>query len=327
MKKVVLLVIIVSVGLVSCKKNNESSTAETHPYILTVPAGFPEWPSDIRLTEESVLLGRYLYYDTILSSGGPHSGKSCSSCHLQEKGFTLPGQAVLAHCNLAWSRRFLWKGDKEGSMDSIMKFEVESFFQTNIEKLKESSHYQSLFEKAYGKNQVNSMHAANALAQFVSTLVSGNSAYDQYVAGKANLSDQAIRGMEIFFSEKGDCFHCHTQGLFTDNAFHNNGLKYKNYGDMGRYLVTGNSADIGKFKTPTLRNTALRGAYMHDGRFKTLEEVVRYYNSGVQHTEYLDPLLDKSGLGLSETDIQDIVAFLETLTDQSFLHNTQFSKP
>jgi cytochrome c peroxidase len=327
MKKVVLALIVVSGLLFSCKKSTETNSPDTHPYVLTVPAGFPELPIDVKLTEEAVLLGRYLYYDTLLSSGGPHAGRSCSSCHLQDQGFTLPGQPVLAHCNLAWSRRFLWKGDKEGNMDSIMRFEVEEFFKTNIDLLRKSEKYKSLFEKAYGKGRMTSSTTANALGQFIATLVSGNSSYDQYIAGKANLSEEALRGMDIFFSEKGDCFHCHTNGLFTDNDYHNNGLKYRNYSDMGRYLVTGNAADIGKFKTPSLRNTALRGAYMHDGRYKTLLEVVRYYNIGVQHTEYLDPLLDKPGLGLTETEMQDLVSFLETLTDQTFLHHTQFSKP
>lgn len=313
--------------VMACKKTPESNEQSTHPYWIQVPANFPALPADVQLTEEAVALGRHLYYDTLLSAGGPHAGQSCSSCHLQDKGFTLPGQAVLAHCNLAWNRRFLWKGDVEGNMDSIMRFEVNRFFQTDITHLKKSEKYQRLFEKAYGKNAINSDNTANALGQFISTLVSSNSIYDQYLNQQTVLDASAMRGMEIFFSEKGDCFHCHTDGLFTDNDYHNNGLKQKNYADMGRYTITGNSADIGKFKTPSLRNTALRGAYMHDARFKTLEEVVRHYNSGIQHTEYLDPLLDKPGLGLTEQEVQDLVHFLETLNDSTFLYNTQFSKP
>lgn len=322
-----LFILFLILAIVACRKTPDKVEQSTHPYWIKVPANFPVLPPDVHLTEEAVALGRYLYYDTLLSAGGPHAGKSCSSCHLQDKGFTLPGQAVLAHCNLVWSRRFLWKGNIEGNMDSIMRFEVKQFFETDISLLKRNNNYQMLFEKAYGKNAVNAENTANALGQFISTLVSANSVYDQYLNQQTELSPSALRGLNIFFSEKGDCFHCHTDGLFTDNDYHNNGLKYKIYSDMGRYLVTGNSADIGKFKTPGLRNAALRGAYMHDGRFKTLEEVVRHYNSGIQHTEYLDPLLDKPGLGLTEQEILDLVSFLETLTDSTFLHHAQYSKP
>jgi cytochrome c peroxidase len=96
---------------------------------------------------------------------------------------------------------------------------------------------------------------------------------------------------------------------------------------MGRYLVTGSSADIGKFKTPTLRNVALRNVFMHDGRFKSLNEVIMHYDKGIVHGDYLDPLLDKPELGLSSTDIYDLAAFLNTLTDSSFIHNPDLSKP
>jgi cytochrome c peroxidase len=128
----------------------------------------------------------------------------------------------------------------------------------------------------------------------------------------------------LFFGETGDCFHCHNGFNFTDHLFRNTGLDSVTV-DEGRYLITHNEADKGKFRTPTLRNIALTGPYMHDGRFDTLEEVVRHYNSGGKRHVNKDPLLRP--LGLSETDIQDLVAFLESLTDHTFTQDPSLQDP
>ncbi|MCB1208759.1 MAG: c-type cytochrome, partial [Verrucomicrobiales bacterium] len=140
------------------------------------------------------------------------------------------------------------------------------------------------------------------------------------------LSPSEARGLQLFVTEHdpvrglrgADCFHCHGGMLFTDDGFHNNGLSMKS-GDTGRMGVTGNPADLGKFKTPSLRNIALAAPYMHDGRFATLEEVVDHYSSGVQRSETLDPNLAKhpaAGLQLTADEKADLVAFLKTLTDE-----------
>ena len=156
------------------------------------------------------------------------------------------------------------------------------------------------------------------------TLISDQSYFDQYKAGKYRLTFDEAEGMKIFFSEKGDCFHCHVAMLFTDGQFHNNGLESQHTGaGKGRELVTQNPKDRGLFLTPTLRNIEKSGPYMHDGRYSTLEEVVEFYNSGVKASSTLDPIMykrpDLSRLGLTDTEKKQLVAFLKTLTDEKFV--------
>ncbi len=314
----------------SCRRDKKDPPVNgTSAYIQALPAYFPPYERSTvnPLTNEGVALGRMLYYDTLLSSGGPMAGRSCSSCHLQEKGFAMPGMAVLPHINLAWNRHFLWKGDVEGTMEDILRFEVDEFFASDMERLKSNPQYPALYKSAFGSGDITREKTAFALAQFMRTLVSVDSRYDKYLKNEIVLTDKEMRGYGIFFSEKGDCYHCHGSPLFSDNAYHNIGLVQKSANDMGRYRLTGNSSDVGKFKTPTLRNVALRNVYMHDGRFKTLKDVINHYDHGVQHGEYLDPLLDKPALGLTDTEIDELIAFLHTLTDSTFINNPQFSRP
>ena len=163
-------------------------------------------------------------------------------------------------------------------------------------------------------------------------MISSNSLCDRFFQHTANLNSSQVNGLVIFTTEKGDCFHCHSLGLFTDDKFHNNGIDSIFSGDnLGRYNITLNNNDIGLFKTPTLRNIELTSPYMHDGRYQTLEQVVEFYNSGVKHSPTLDPIMTKPskiyGLGLTQTEKQDLVAFLKTLTDTIFIHNPLLQKP
>jgi cytochrome c peroxidase len=142
-------------------------------------------------------------------------------------------------------------------------------------------------------------------------------------------SEAEIRGMNLFNDmQKGDCNHCHTLGgTFTDYDFRNTGLDSV-YADRGRFIITGLASDIGKFKTPSLRNIAVTAPYMHNGRFTTLTQCVEHYNTGFHYTQNLDPVLASSVKGrLNQNEISDIVAFLNTLTDTEFLNNPQFKKP
>lgn len=326
----------------SCKKDNPdpSFTYDPSPYVLEKPSYFPnpEIPSDNPLTKEGVELGRKLYYDPLLSQGGPQNGNSCSSCHVQKNGFMTPSKpfedfgVVMPHINMAWSSHFLWNGKISGTLEDIMLFEVKDFFQADMDLFKNHTEYPKLFHQAFGPGEITEERAAKALAQFFRTMVSGDSRFDKYLKKEAALSSIEMMGFSIFNSEKGDCFHCHGMGLMTDNEFHNTGLDDIFTGiNMGRYNVTGKPSDMGKFKTPTLRNVALRGKYMHDGRFSTLEEVVEHYNSGVKHTEYLDPIMTKPGkefgLNLSQGEKDALVAFLKSLTDEKFITNPELTKP
>ena len=141
--------------------------------------------------------------------------------------------------------------------------------------MNDDDEYPILFEKAFGVSKIKSKQVAYALAQFFRTMNSYDSKYDQVLQGTATFTPEEANGDEIFFSERGDCFHCHGGALITDNDFHNNALDANP--DDGRFTVINNPSDIGRFKTPTLRNIEYTAPYMHDGRYQTLEEVVSFY--------------------------------------------------
>jgi cytochrome c peroxidase len=330
MKNVCLFVLMV--GLLGCSKTPVEVIVDSPaPYQLQLPGHFPLLviPDDNPMTVEGVKLGRMLYYDQRLSKDGK---RSCSTCHEQKAGFAKPGTNVLPHINLAWNYNFLWNGKLYGTLEEVMRFEVESFFESDPEVFNQIEAYASLFKIAYGVDKITHRDLAYALAQFFRTMISGGSEYDRYLQGMDVLSPAALRGMNLFFSERGDCFHCHGSILFTNNDFHNIGLEAEPEGKhLGIFEITGNSEDRGKFKTPTLRNVALRESYMHDGRFKTLEEVVEHYNTGIKRSPTLDPLMYKNRrgnhLGLSEEEQSDLVAFLKALTDEKFITNPDLGPP
>ena len=187
--------------------------------------------------------------------------------------------------------------------------------------------YEDLFGKAFSSPEINVEKVSLALEAYLLTLISTDSKFDQALRGEVSLNPEEQRGLELFFMEyepahnkKGaDCFHCHGGKFFSDFAFHNNGLI--DVDDLGAAGVTELESDEGKFATPSLRNVALTAPYMHDGRFKTLEEVVTHYSSEVKRTKNLDPNLAKhpvGGIELSPEDQSAIVAFLKTLTDPKF---------
>lgn len=326
--------------LIACKRDRQEQpdpfAVLTTPYDIVPPYYFPmlDVPATNPLTEEGIALGRRLYYDPVLSTQGPFQGYSCSSCHDQAASFSVPtqGRSVLPHVNLAWSRNFLWDGHVSGTLEDIMRFEVESFFQVDVSVLQAHPDYHLLFRNAFGTDVITHEAVEKALAQWFRRLVSANSKFDRYLQHTEQLSDQEMNGMMIYMTETGDCFHCHGLPMMTDNAFHNIGLDTVFVdADRGRYLVTGNPGDMGAFKTPTLRNIALTAPYMHDGRFATLEEVIEHYNSGVRPSPSLDPIMTKPGqttlLDLNPQQKTDLVAFLRTLTDDDFVSDTSLASP
>lgn len=309
-------------------------------YELEVPKYFPllSVPRENPLTVDGIELGRRLYYDPKLSIGGPLEGQSCSSCHSQSLSFgsAATGTSVLPHVNLAWSTVFLWNGKIEGTLEDIMRFEVNDFFKTDLRGIKDDPDYAARFEKAFGSKDITPDAAARALAQWFRRLTSTNSKYDRFLRKEEALSEAEQRGLTLFETERGDCFHCHATPLFTDDDFHNIGLEVAFEGEhQGRYAVTNKAADLGAFKTPTLRNVALTAPYMHDGRFQTLEQVVEHYNSGVHGSATLDPIMSKAGktpgaelaLELTSQEKADLVAFLKALTDDTFLTDPALASP
>ncbi|MBK8613843.1 MAG: cytochrome-c peroxidase [Flavobacteriales bacterium] len=314
----------------------DASTGQQTPFILELPWYFPamEVPPTDPLTVEGVALGRRLYYDALISSNGPHAGKSCSTCHDQALSFTVPSSStsVLPHVNLGWGSNFLWNGKVEGTLEDIMRFEVNEFFQVDVNVLRNHPEYPGLFKAALGTDEITQEDVAKALAQWFRRLTSARSRFDQYLLHEITFTPAELNGMLIFLTEKGDCFHCHDMPLMTDNRFHNIGLDSVYSGsDRGRYLITGAAADMGLFKAPSLRNVALTAPYMHDGRFATLEEVIDHYDSGVKPSATLDPIMTKpltgTVLDLTPTEKADLLAFLHTLTDEAFVTDTALASP
>ncbi len=330
---VISLALLVTIS--SCKKEKddlEESNYIATPYKINVPSNLPilETPAENPTTVEGVILGRMLYYDNILH---PQSQYSCSSCHHQSEGFTTAGTNIIPHINLAFSKKFLWNGRLQGSLEEAMKFEVEEFFgTTNTSKLQADPIYPILFKKAFGSSQVTLKNTEFAMAQFVRTMISGNSKFDRFVRHEENLTTQEMIGFTVFNTEKGDCFHCHSISMMTDNELHNIGLDSIFDGvNQGYFASSGNPADLGKFKSPSLRNVALRTSYMHDGRFTTLDQVINHYNNEVKLSPSLDPIMTKPGkefgLGLTSFEIEALKAFLNTLTDSTYLNNPNLSSP
>ncbi len=318
--------------LISC--NNETDDAQPisevydpTPYEMDIPQGFPDMfiHEDNALTVEGIELGRRLYYDSILDL---NEARACASCHIQQSAFSLSDENCMPQLNLAWSNAFLWNGLIEGSLEDIMLFEVEDFFFTDLTKLNSHSEYPDLFFEAFGTRDITSKEVAYALAQFERIKISSNSKWDRYLRGEVSLTQSEAQGFEVFFTEKGDCFHCHGSILFTTNSFYNNGLDSEP--SEGRAGITGDPNDFGKFKSPTLRNIEFTAPYMHDGRFETLEEVVDFYSTGIKWSETIDPLMkkvDQGGVQLNEQDKINLIAFLKTLSDTSYLNNPALSSP
>jgi len=298
------------------------------PLTIEVPEHFPilEIPADNPTTEEGVALGRMLFYDPILHKD---SSQACASCHQQAFSFSTPGN-IIPHLNLAWSVAFLWNGKVQGTLEDIMTFESKDFFQTDLGRLQRHPDYPGRFFKAFGSEEITYENIAKALAQFERTMISGDSKYDLYLRPGVPvfLTDEEFLGYDLFFSEEGDCFHCHGGILFTDGLFHNNALDAEP--SDGLYEITGNPLDIGLYKTPTLRNIALTAPYMHDSRFQTLEEVIDFYSEGLQQSPTVDPLMKavhKGGVQLTQEKKGYLLAFLKTLTDTVYIKNDALSDP
>ena len=310
---------------------------------LKIPNGFPSpYMSIENLTsEQGVKLGKKLFYDKILSG---NNTMSCADCHSQSSSFAnnskfnvgidgiLGNRNAMPLVNLAWSKDFNWNGNTSSLESQAFEpvtnpIELHSLNWENVsEKLMQIEEYKELFHEAFNTRNIDSNLVVNALAQFERTLISGNSKFDKFLDYSASLSASELRGKEIFTTEKGDCFHCHSYPLFTSNDFHNNGIDNEINLKNGRFEVTNNINDKGKFKSPTLRNIELTAPYMHDGRFETLEEVIEHYNFGGHYSSTIDPNMKKVGigLGLNDQDKLDLLNFLKTLTDTNFINNPVF---
>jgi cytochrome c peroxidase len=355
-----------------------TDTARAVSWAGLLPAYFPtpQVPVSNQLNEAKVELGRFLFYDTRLSGNGT---QSCASCHQQDKAFTdgrvtaigSTGQAhprnaqhlsnVVYHPTLTWANPALVTLESQMLVPLFGDNPVEMGINdankaTVLARIAQDASYPRLFAQAFPGElpTVSWSHIVSAIASFERILISGNSLYDRYLKGQATLDSPQIRGMNLFFGEKAECFHCHGSFNFNDQVihaatrvletpFHNTGLfNISGTGafpepNRGIFELTGRGADMGKFRAPSLRNVAVTGPYMHDGGLATLADVLHFYAAGGRHiasgpyagdgrlNPYKSDLISR--IQLSDQDKADLVAFLQTLTDHEFLQNSRLANP
>jgi cytochrome c peroxidase len=323
--------------------------------------GIDNTPSDNQITNDGATLGRVLFYDKGLSANGTIA---CASCHKQDKGFSdesilsfgFEGGTTGRHSMTLINARFYQRGrffwdERATTLEEqvLMPFqdpvEMGMTLEQVVSKVQEQTYYPELFENAFGSQDISAENISKALAQFIRSIVSYSSKYDE---GRAlsvtpggifqNFTDEENLGKSIFFQPipngGGSCFACHTTEAFVsaNPGPQNNGLDASSISDLGAGAVFANPIFIGRFKTTSLRNIELTAPYMHDGRFATLEEVVEHYNSGIEAHPTLSPaLIDNNGnpvrLNLTDTEKAALVAFLKTLTDNSISTEVKWSDP
>lgn len=325
------------------------------PYKFPELKFFPKMPVSFNnpVTVEGSRLGRYLFYDPILSSD---STMSCASCHKQSFAFSnspsqfsvgrngvLMKRNTMPLFNLAWYPSFFWDGKAPTLEDQVFhpitaQDEMNMTIADLVKRLNNNTFYTKVFYEVYGSNKIDSVQIKNSLAQFLRTLISHQSKYDKITGGNGSFTKEEYAGFILMNDQtKGDCLHCHTtdaNALGTTLKFSNNGLDYvinpENYKDKGRGGVTGKLSDNGSFIIPSLRNILLTAPYMHDGRFKTIDEVLDFYSEGVQQSIFIDSKMEFShqgGAHLTTEEKRNIIAFLTTLTDSTFISNPEYGNP
>lgn len=318
----------------SCGQENANA-----PYVFPkTPVGEVPQPAHNLATERGVALGKKLFFDPMLSA---NNAVSCATCHHTDKAFSdgvalttmgISGNPLLRHSpalfNLAWYEGLFWDGGSKnieaqafGPLTHPDEMGID--LKELIQKLQADDEYPGLFKEVWGTDSITTQKLVRALAQYERTLLSFNSPYDQRVAGNQAAKGEVLKGEKVFTQY---CSACHTPGLFTDLSYHANGIdtaitdRSHELTHFGRYRITNDSIDLGKFKTPSLRNLAFTAPYMHDGRFATLDDVFAHYFR--DHT--INPLADSllKSQDYSQVDPQQkkaLKAFLMSLSDSSFI--------
>ncbi len=310
-------------------------------------------PVDNQVSDQGATLGRVLFYDKNLSI---NRTIACASCHIQKFGFSDTAKLSLgfeggkthrhsmglANAKYYVSGRFFWDERAATLEDQVLmpiqdKVEMGMDIDSLVKRLYAIDYYRILFKRAFGDSVVTKQRISKSLAQFVRSMVSYRSKYDQ---GRAlvnkdldsfpNFTSLENRGKRIFFTaQPTSCSSCHNTNVFAGDNPRNNGLKDNQ--DEGVQIVTKSPFDFGKFKTPSLKNIAVRPPYMHDGRFQSLFEVINHYTTGIQYSETLDNHLKSNGtpdfIKIELEDREALVRFLETLTDHEMLKDEKFSNP
>ena len=374
-------VAVAALSLGGCGGGNSLSVQDNSSqgqWSWALPANFPPpfVPADNPMSAAKVELGRFLFYDRRLSGNGQ---QACASCHLQEKAFTdgrelavgstgethprnAQGLAnVVYHPTLTWANPSLLHLESQAQVPIFGERPVEmGINDSNVDevlgRIRNDKDYPALFSAAFPEagQAITWGNITRAIASFERTLISGNSRYDQYLQGRATLTESEQRGLTLFNGEKAECFHCHAGFNFNDQVthastqvidtpFHNTGLYNIGgkgdfpVGNQGLYEITEKPGDRGKFRAPSLRNVEVTAPYMHDGSVARLEDVLDFYAAGGRNitsgphagdgrsNPHKSELISR--IDLTEQDKADLVAFLKTLTDHEFLTNPKFSDP
>jgi len=315
-----------------CRRGVEVAPPVPHRLDAPIrPAHFPPpryAPGERGYSRAGFELGRRLFGDPVLSVD---NSISCASCHRQEAAFSDAGRALSRGVggqqglrnsppvlNMAWNRSFMWDG-------GINHIEVVPFapitdplemaedLSNVVRKLNEHAEYPELFRAVFVREPVDDQQLFLALAWYMTNLVSASSRYDGHVVDGTALTASETRGLALF---RDHCATCHREPLFTDGGFHSNGLDDAS-ADPGRHRITQDPADLGRFKTPGLRNVALTGPYMHDGRFADIDAVLDHYSGGIRPGA--STVLPVGGMAFDPREKADLKAFLHTLTDHSFV--------
>ena len=309
---------------------------------FTYPKYFPKPVYNFKnnfLDSNKIKLGRFLFYDPILSS---NNSISCASCHSPYNAFSHSDHALShgindqigtrnapALFNLAWQKDFMWDGavnhlDFQPLSPISHPKEMNENFKNIILKLSKSKFYKKWFFKSFGDSIISGERTLKALSQFQITLVSTNSKYDRVKKGNEIFNLKEKKGYEIFLKK---CNSCHREPLFSNYQFSKNGLPIdKTLNDYGRVVITKNPEDSLSFKIPSLRNLSYSSPYMHDGRFKTLHEVINHYNFDLYKNRNISPEL-MNFIPLNNKETVDLISFLRTLNDSSFIYNTKSKFP
>ena len=369
MKKGFLLFVLCTCALVllqnchdDCDNPNPPANFTGTPDTIVRPFKFPPVviPAGINLTKEGVYLGKMLFYDPVLSSD---STIACASCHKQEFAFADGGKAFSTNVsslltkrnapplfNLIWLSNYFWDGRVTAltaqAADALQH--EQNFISVNaIPKLEAQPGYVDLFNRAFGQPAgITEEKIQKALAMLMMKLISSESKFDSVQRNQMVFTESERHGFVDLFTKDpalnpnnpgvgADCFHCHASTsasylTMNDNSFHNNSLQDPML-DKGKGDFTLNPVHDGQFRTPHIRNIAVTGPYMHDGRFTDLRQVINFYNDSLKQQVTTDNLMKFTNQGglhsLSETDKDDLIAFLNTLTDHRFLTDTAFSNP
>lgn len=325
------------------------------PYPLAYPAYYGNRfaiPADNPLTVEGVALGRRLFYERHLSA---NNTIACANCHQQARAFTdgrrfslgfdgTPTKRnAMSLANVLWINHFFWDGRASGLETQAVTpltdaHEMGQPLDSSAARLRAVGSYAAAFEAAFGSPDITPERIVRAISQFERTLISANAAYDRYLRGEYRFTADEQKGYELFFNGRGLCGNCHGGPRTINETYHNNGLDSifldPGHGitDSGRQAVTGMAYDRGRFRVVSLRNVALTGPYMHDGRFATLPEVIDQYSDHLRGGPTLSPTLrDAAGrpleLHFSAGEKKALLAFLNTLTDSTFITDPRFSDP